>query len=146
MRIPTALPRILVGGIFIYASVDKLLAPTAFAAAIANYQLLPQGLINPVAVWLPWLELFVGLGLVSGKLIRGAAAIATTLMGIFTVAVAYSYIRGLDINCGCFTMDPKSISDMRLVLVRDIGLMALCLMALYRAVLEQQNSQNKKTE
>ena len=49
--------RIVLGGVFIYASIDKIMHPEEFAKAIGNYHVLPFGLENLLALTLPWLEL-----------------------------------------------------------------------------------------
>ena len=56
--------RLALACIFIYAGVIKLLDPRAFAHAIAQYDLVPEGLLPLVAVGLPALELLAGLGLI----------------------------------------------------------------------------------
>ncbi|WP_147821072.1 MauE/DoxX family redox-associated membrane protein [Salidesulfovibrio onnuriiensis] len=139
MKKMTFLLRFLLGAIFVYASWDKLMNPVGFAQAIGNYHILPDALIGPAALWLPWLELVVGLALMVGWFRHGAASVATGLMAIFTAAVAYSHARGLDINCGCFTTTPEATSDMRLVLTRDICLTVLCVLVLCRTLLEHKN-------
>jgi len=42
--------RLLAGGVFVYASVDKILHPDQFAIAVNNYQLLPEPFVNVFAV------------------------------------------------------------------------------------------------
>lgn len=142
MSVYAYIPRIAVGLIFIYAASGKIMDPAGFAESISNYRLLPDALIPLTAHWLPWLEVFAGLSLVVGRQVQGAAAIATGLMAIFTSAVAISYFRGLDINCGCFSVNPDAISDLRMVLLRDVMLMLLCLMAFHRAMSEQKKRQH----
>lgn len=138
MKLLKIIPRMAVGLIFIYASASKLAEPSLFAEAIANYRLLPPQLINITAIWLPWLELGIGLGLVFGKFVRGSAALASLLMAIFTVAVSVSYARGLDISCGCFTTSPDAVSDLGTVIIRDSALLLLCLLVLVRSLTERQ--------
>ena len=58
--------RLLVGGVFVYASLDKILNPSEFAKVVYNYQILPLPLSNLLAMSLPWLELFAGLAIVIG--------------------------------------------------------------------------------
>ncbi len=72
--------RLLLGGIFIYASVDKILYPAGFAQTIHNYQLLPDILVNITAVVLPWIELFLGLFLILGLWLPGAAVLTNLLL------------------------------------------------------------------
>lgn len=62
--------RLILGGVFVFASFDKILHPASFAEAVYRYQILPDGLINLTAIVLPWLELIVGGFLILGFWIR----------------------------------------------------------------------------
>ena len=53
--------RLILGGVFIYASLDKIAHPAEFAKAIGNYHVVPFGLENLMALALPWLELIAGI-------------------------------------------------------------------------------------
>ena len=48
--------RILLGLIFIIASIDKIIDPAGFARDISNYHFVPFGFENIIAIILPWLE------------------------------------------------------------------------------------------
>ncbi len=89
--------------IFIYAGFIKLLDPRAFAHAIAQYDLIPEGLLAVVAVGLPALELLAGLGLIFE--VRGSLTIIAILLLIFLGILGYAVWHHLDIDCGCFTAD-----------------------------------------
>jgi len=91
----------LLGIIFIYASYDKILDPAKFARDINNYHIVPFGLENFVAIVIPWLELFIGLGLLLGVLVDGAALISGGLLFIFIVLILQAILRGFNIECGC---------------------------------------------
>lgn len=102
---------ILLGGVFIYASADKILNPVAFARIIYHYQLIgPSQQIGPLpanlaAVTLPWTELVAGLLLASGVWRREAALLAAAMLIAFLVAVSAALARGIDLdNCGCFSV------------------------------------------
>ena len=58
--------RIFLGGIFLWASWDKIVSPEAFTRIIGNYQLLPEALVPLVAIMLPWTEAICGICLVAG--------------------------------------------------------------------------------
>ncbi|MFZ1983238.1 MAG: MauE/DoxX family redox-associated membrane protein [Desulfatitalea sp.] len=124
--------RFLLGAIFIYAAVDKILDPATFAQAIANYQILPPLWVHPTALLLPWLELVCGLGLMSGVLKRGSALVITLLLITFTAALGYSAYRGLDIHCGCFASDGAGTPNLYLDLLRDAVLLTLAIFVLRR--------------
>ncbi len=96
------LSRWAVGIVFIYASLDKLIHPEAFAQAIANYRMVPLALLHPFAWFLPVLEVVAGIALVVGWQRRGAALLSAAMTVMFIVAIALALLRGLDISCGCF--------------------------------------------
>jgi uncharacterized membrane protein YphA (DoxX/SURF4 family) len=118
--------RLIVGGVFIYASLDKLIHPVAFAEVIYYYRIVPFPLLHLSAHLLPVLELVCGVALVLGIKQRGAALLAGTLTVIFMAAITSALIRNLDISCGCFNTDGGHTVGLDL-LWRDGILLALCL-------------------
>lgn len=110
--------RLLLGSIFIAASLDKVIHPEPFARAVYNYRLLPDVAVNVVALWLPWLELMGGALLVVGVWLRGSILVLTGLLVAFLGALGFNLARGLDVACGCFSIrskDPVTV----LTLLRD---------------------------
>jgi putative oxidoreductase len=91
-----------VAGIFIYAGALKMLDPVQFAHDVKNFQILPWRISVALAFYLPWLEIFCGVGLVFRFFYRGALCILSALIVVFTLATAAAKVRGLDITCGCF--------------------------------------------
>lgn len=118
--------RVGVGGVFIYASIDKLAHPGAFATAISHYRLVPWSLLHASAMLLPMVEAVVGLALVLGWMRRGAAAICAFLLVVFLAAIGSALARGLDISCGCFHTDGGHAVGVGL-LWRDLLLLLACL-------------------
>ena len=92
----------IVAGIFIYAGALKAFDPVQFASDIDNYKILPWAVSVALAFYLPWLEIFCGLGLVFRFFYRGALSILIVLIVTFTLATIAAKVRGLDITCGCF--------------------------------------------
>jgi len=99
--------RLLFGGLLIYASYDKILDPTAFGKAVWNYKIFSRGISLGIATVLPWMELLSGLGIILGILFRGATLLSLLMMLAFTGGVISGLARGLDISCGCFSLDPN---------------------------------------
>ena len=97
--------RTILACVFIYASLDKINRPDLFAEAVYNYRLLPDAAVNLVALWLPWLELASGVLLLLGTWIRGSILVLNCLMAVFLAALGINVARGLDISCGCFTVE-----------------------------------------
>ncbi len=117
--------RVLLGGVFLYASYDKILNPAAFSLAVYNYQILPDAWVNLTAVTLPWLELLLGLCLVAGVWLPGAMLITTGLLASFTAALIFNLTRGLDVHCGCFSTDPTGDPANLLTVARDLTFLAV---------------------
>jgi uncharacterized membrane protein YphA (DoxX/SURF4 family) len=109
------------GGLFIYASVGKILNQQAFAKIVYNYKILPDTLVTFVALTLPWLEMVTGIFLVAEIYIRTSAIILSSLLVAFILAISFNLIRGLNFDCGCFTqVSDGSGSDPVGLLIRDI--------------------------
>ena len=127
--------RLLLGGVFVWASLYKILDPSAFAGVIANYQLLPDALVNGFAVTLPWLELLLGCFLIFGVWLPGAVVLINLLLLVFLGALMFNVARGLDIHCGCFTSDaignPKTTS----YLIHDAALITVAAYLLFKVVI-----------
>jgi len=93
---------ILIGGLFIYTGVIKAIGPVEFARDIDNYKMLPWRVAVWLALYLPWLEIFCGLALITRILYRGSVFIVTGLISLFIIASIVAKARGLDVSCGCF--------------------------------------------
>ncbi len=122
---PVLWARLILGGIFIFASVDKIVHPGAFAQVIRNYGILPDILVNLTAVVLPWLELFVGIALVAGFQLPGAAVICETLLLVFWGALVFNIARGVDVHCGCFSTNVSGKPHTLWYLFRDTVFLAV---------------------
>jgi len=114
------LSRLILGGIFIYASIDKIAHPDQFAEIIYNYKLLPGMAVNIMAIVLPWLEMIAGLFLVLGIWVKDSATILGALLLVFIVAISINLARGLDFDCGCFSTTGNHKSSAILLLIRDL--------------------------
>ena len=118
--------RIVLGGVFIYASLDKIRHPELFAEAVYNYQLSPGVAVNLVAIWLPWLEFLCGVLLVLGLWVGGSILILSGLLLVFLSAIGINLARGLDIHCGCFTTQGSHSMNI-FTLFRDLSFLFLAL-------------------
>jgi uncharacterized membrane protein YphA (DoxX/SURF4 family) len=111
--------RLTLGVIFIYAGFTKLLDPKAFAKVLSQYDLIPEIFLAPVAIGLPAIEFFAGIGLVMNM--RGSLAIIFSLLILFTGVIGYGILNDLNIDCGCFTA--SEIADqnsLQIALYRDL--------------------------
>jgi uncharacterized membrane protein YphA (DoxX/SURF4 family) len=113
------LVRVVLGALFIYSSMDKIANMPDFARIILNYKILPVQLVNLLAIFLPWLELITGFCLVLGKFVRASLVIYSSMLVIFIIALSQALIRGLDISCGCFSVEPSTTSVVWLRIIED---------------------------
>jgi uncharacterized membrane protein YphA (DoxX/SURF4 family) len=102
--------RLYLAGVFIYASLHKINFPAEFADNIAGYLIVPYWLINPLAVFMPWLELVSGLFLLAGVRVRAASLIIGAMLVMFTLAVTVAMVQDTPIGCGCFQSVGEAIS------------------------------------
>jgi uncharacterized membrane protein YphA (DoxX/SURF4 family) len=120
--------RLLIGGIFFYAGLEKILDPFAFSMAIYNYRLFPDLLLGGMAATIPWIEAMAVLCLLSGFNTKGAAALISFLLLIFISLIIVSAIRGLDIDCGCFGSLERKVG--LLAILEDTSLLAISMSVL----------------
>lgn len=118
-----ALFRLALGGIFIYASLDKIAHPGAFARIIANYAILPDFLVTLPALALPWVELVAGLCLVIGLWPRGSALLLSLLLLLFIAALGVNALRGVSMSCGCFSTSAADTEKATVLILRDLLIM-----------------------
>jgi uncharacterized membrane protein YphA (DoxX/SURF4 family) len=97
--------RLLLGFVFVYASIDKIVHPGEFAQSIYNYRMMPHSTLNLMAIVMPWLELICGVLLAIGVLWRGSAFLIGFMLLVFIIAISTALLRGLDISCGCFSVE-----------------------------------------
>lgn len=108
--------RSVLAGVFIYSGYVKARATLQFAVAITGYRLIPDALVFPIAEYFPWVEIALGLLILSGWQIRYVAGAAGALLLFFIALLSTTYARGIEAECGCFGFG-EPISP--LTLVRD---------------------------
>ena len=119
--------RLLVAGVFLEFSWGKIVDQAGFAESIYNYRMLPDAVINPIALFLPWLEFLSAIALLALAPFRRSAWFWISLMlVVFTYAKFSALQRGLDISCGCSSQagaaDPMTWKDVAF----NLSLLALC--------------------
>ena len=111
------------------AATHKVRAPARFARQLADYQLLPDSLVRPVARLVPLLELAIAFALLL-PVSRGWAALsAASLLALYAAAIGINLWRGRrDIDCGC--AGPDQAQPLRpVLLLRNSALVGLALLA-----------------
>ena len=102
------LARFILGAVFIYASLDKIADPVEFSTNIDNYHITPIAINNLAALIIPWVELIIGLSLITGVFLEGASILTMALLVFFIFIITQAYMRGISLHCGCFktAVDP----------------------------------------
>jgi hypothetical protein len=134
---------VVVGCIFVYAGVIKVLDPVQFGLDIDNYKMLPWFVSVRLAFYLPWLEILCGVALIFRFFYRGGLSILTVLVLVFIGATVAAKARGLDITCGCFGHASQHWSFMQHMatdLAIFLALAALAWIELVRGVRSDQKS------
>jgi hypothetical protein len=116
------------------AAPHKILDPAQFAQDLAAYQLLPEMFVNVAALVLPWLEMLVAILLLCRAWTGPALFLANAMFAAFLGAVVSAHLRGLDVNCGCFSASAASAASMTWYMTRDAAFLILGFLAavLYR--------------
>lgn len=121
--------RFILAGIFLYSGYIKWESPLLFDAVLQTYDLFPSSLIPYITRYFPWFEMVLGLFLLIGfgRKIKYIAGISTLLLLTFTVILTITYLRGIEVPCGCFSFDemisPKTIARDSLILIPAIYLL-----------------------
>src|SRR5262245_17544360 len=110
MRSAWRIIEIVVGALFVYAGVLKVMGPGRFANDIENYHIIPWVIGVRLAFYLPWLEVLCGIALITRRLYLGAVWILTALTLVFIGATVAAKWRGIDISCGCFGAATKNLT------------------------------------
>jgi hypothetical protein len=100
--------RTLLGLVFTTAALGKMRRWLEFRGVVANYRLLPDAWVAPVAQGLPPLEALLGVALIMGWGTPLPEVAAAALLSVFAVAMAINIARGrTQIDCGCFQSGSK---------------------------------------
>jgi len=121
--------RVSLGVLFLITGLQKVSHPGNFAEVIANYGLLPKPLVHLSALFVPWLEILLGICFILGWLTRAASLLMAGLSLAFAFFVGSAVYRGLDVDCGCFA-GASSVSWWHVAL--DLGLTMLSILFLTR--------------
>ncbi len=126
--------RIAFGLMWIAAAAPKLQDPLQFTMEVRAYRMVADPVPALVALWLPPLELLMGVLIIVGR--WGALAslwMSQLLLLGFTVLLASAWARGLDISCGCFADGGDEKADFGLLVLRDIAFLIWGGLLIWRA-------------
>lgn len=124
-KVVQLIARFVLGGVFIYASIDKIAFPREFVNIVVNYHILPARISIYFGYFLPWIELIFGIFLVTGLFIRASSLVLSSLLAIFMLAVLIKSLNGTLENCGCFSVTYGNSSNIFYLFMRDVFLIFL---------------------
>jgi putative oxidoreductase len=113
------LVRFSIGGIFIVAGVLKAFDPAQFLLDIQTFQLFSYPLAYATAIFLPWIEIWIGCAIIVRRAYTGALILGLIMMLMFIAIFIQSWARGLDVNCGCFGKDDSNTTSYSLFFTRN---------------------------
>ncbi len=126
------LARWVLGGVFIYMGLHKVMDPVEFIKLIRLYHVVSTPVVlNFIAITLPWFEVFCGLLLLTGIAVRGTALLLVAMLIPFTLAILRRALEvaatghlpfcAVKFDCGCGSGEVlicgKLIENTALVLV-----------------------------
>ncbi len=115
-----------IGVIFLWAGIVKLLDVDTFASTIYGYGLVPEfsselltgQVIKALAIGIPAIEIIAGAALLFD--LKGSLTIITGLLVFFLFVLWFGILNDLQIDCGCFSrVELDSHAGFRLALYRD---------------------------
>jgi hypothetical protein len=120
-----------VAGVFLYAAQSKIIQPGQFAIDVGNYRIVPQPLLNLVALFLPWWEAGAAVALIFTRTRRAGAIFIAAMCLMFIAAVSYAaFYKGYHISCGCFGKDGSTDAGIKTVAL-DLALLIATAVAVY---------------
>lgn len=139
--------RLALGMVFLVASADKIYQPAAFAQAVHNYQILPDFVINLTAILLPWLEVLLGVLLITGWWwLPGTITLVNALLSTFFGALIFNLARGLDVHCGCFSTSATGEPSTAWYLIRDAVFLLMGGYLFFKVVISRRLSVAQRNE
>jgi len=120
------------GIVLLVAGALKIGHAPALAASIAGFRLLPAEVVTPLAIVLPFVEVFLGIYLTIGLFTRVAGYVAAAQYALYAFAIGSAVVRHIPANCGCFGPNDTATADWPHVAF-DLLLGALCAFVAWRA-------------
>ena len=123
--------RFILGSVFLWAGVVKIPDLELFSYTVRAYNLLPEFLILPVTILIPYLECVIGLCLVVGFWTHANTLIASGLLVAFAGALSTKIYQGVNMSCGCFGFGTER-GSLEWVLLQDVLLLSFALVLFWK--------------
>lgn len=116
----SAFARFFMAYIWIAAGVEKLNKHFTMTQTIEAYQIFTPEWSHYLAYLIGPLEIAGGVLLLLGLFMRSAAKVGIIVLVLFMIGIGQAWARGLDIDCGCFEVDPAN-TDQVMDYVKTLG-------------------------
>jgi putative oxidoreductase len=90
------------GMVFWTAAALKFPNIDLFVFQVQQYQLLPRPLLEPLCLWLLWLEVVCGAAILWPRTSEAGLMLCSLLYSVFAFFVGVTLARGKQLDCGCF--------------------------------------------
>lgn len=131
MRWVSLLVRLGLAAVFLIAGGLKVTDLDASGRAVIAYDLMPPDAAMTVGAIQPFIEIALGLLLLLGLATRLAAWISAGLLVVFISGIVSAWVRGLNIDCGCFSkggnLEPGQTADYLPEILRDLVFLAMAI-------------------
>lgn len=128
----TLVLRIALAAVLIVAGAFKIGHAADLASAIAGFRLLPGAVVAPLALALPYVEIFFGGYLLLGLFTRTVAIVIAMQFALYAGAIASAVLRHIPADCGCFGPHDVATADWPHVAF-DLALAAIAAIIAYGA-------------
>jgi putative oxidoreductase len=123
--------RLILAFLFILSALQKFKSLETFALSVDAYQIFPAFLVNLITIIIPWLELFIGTGLLFKYKLQSNLIFYLFMMISFTILVFIAMIKGLDIDCGCFgesstKVGVQKVAENMIIVLGNLILIRFC--------------------
>ncbi|QMV84674.1 DoxX family membrane protein [Corynebacterium hindlerae] len=115
--------------VWLVSGYQKMANPMGFRQSIQAYELFSPGLVEVIALTLPPVEIVLGLFLLCGLFLRPAAMVTAVIMVGFIAGISSAAIRGLEIDCGCFSSGSGESGSLGWAIARDVLFLAMAVWA-----------------
>jgi uncharacterized membrane protein YphA (DoxX/SURF4 family) len=122
--------RLVFGVVLLVAGGLKITELDESARAVKAYRLFDPAIAELIGYAMPPLQIVIGLLLIVGLFTRIAAFVAGGLMVVFIIGIATVWVRGISIECGCFTAGgdlagPVNDYEYARAILRDVVLLGM---------------------
>lgn len=131
----TELSGLILGGVFVFASLYKITNPNEFAKTIKGYHIVPTEIVLLCAIIIAWTEFLFGIFLFIGYKSKISATVLLFLLIFFIGITIVSLVRGINPDCGCFSYknsNSQAVNSPLKTIIRDLFLIIPGLIILQR--------------